>query len=246
MVIACDGREYWRKDIFPQYKANRKKARDESTIDWNMIFDFLHELREDIDRVFPYKVVKVHKAEADDIIGVLTKYTQDNEQVRDGIMMESQPVIVISEDLDFVQLYKYDNFKLYLPRKKKLYPKPSQKELREFIIEHIVKAGDDGIPNILSPDDIFVQEPKGRQTTVSAKRLTEFKEIGRDACRNDIERRGWDRNSRLIEFEHIPEDIVSAIVDTYKTAEGVLDRNLIFNYLVKNRCRQLLNSIEEF
>ena len=35
MVICADGMNTWRKEYFPQYKAHRKKARSESTMDWN-------------------------------------------------------------------------------------------------------------------------------------------------------------------------------------------------------------------
>ena len=37
LVIACDGRKYWRKDIFEHYKASRKKMRDASDLDWKLI-----------------------------------------------------------------------------------------------------------------------------------------------------------------------------------------------------------------
>ena len=31
---ACDGMNNWRRDYFPEYKANRKKNRDASDFDW--------------------------------------------------------------------------------------------------------------------------------------------------------------------------------------------------------------------
>ena len=41
LVIACDNRNYWRKQIFPYYKANRKKNIERSELNWKDIFDCL-------------------------------------------------------------------------------------------------------------------------------------------------------------------------------------------------------------
>lgn len=246
LVIARDDQNYWRRDVFPHYKANRVKIREESKIDWDFVFGVINSVSADIAELFPYRVVQASGAEADDIIAVLTKYTQENELSKTGVYPEPQPVLTISEDLDFMQLHKYDNFKLYHPRKKKMAIKPSVIGLLEFTREHIVKAGDDGIPSILSDDDHFVKAEKTRQKPITAKRLAEFKSLGRDACQNDTERRNWDRNARLIDFDFIPTNVEERIIDAYKKSSAVSDRGLIFNYLVKHGCRQLLNDLESF
>ena len=41
IIICCDDKNYWRKQTFPHYKANRKKFREESDYDWNLIFESL-------------------------------------------------------------------------------------------------------------------------------------------------------------------------------------------------------------
>ena len=71
MVICYDSKHYWRRDYFPQYKMNRKKVRDDSSHDWDNIFECLNAIKEELTEFFPYKVVEVYGAEADDIIGVL-------------------------------------------------------------------------------------------------------------------------------------------------------------------------------
>ena len=71
LVIACDSRKYWRKEVFPYYKANRKKVRDNSGYDWNIIFDTINILKAELKEFFPYKLVEVEGAEADDIIATL-------------------------------------------------------------------------------------------------------------------------------------------------------------------------------
>lgn len=247
VVICCDDRNYWRRDFFPHYKAGRKKARDESGLPWKLIFDTISQTKNDLAANFPYKVLTVDKAEADDIIAVLCMHSQDNMLVQNGLIEDKQPIMIISSDHDFKQLHRFDNVKQWSPKTKKLIPLEKDYMVNGHI-EHIVKAGDDGIPNILSPDDIFLQEGV-RQNVISAKRLAEFKELGADAwraCRNDVERRNWHRNETLVDFKHIPPDIYNSCVEAYINTPVVRDKTLIMNYLIKNRCRELLNNLEDF
>jgi hypothetical protein len=243
MVICCDGRKYWRRDVFPHYKAGRKKARDNSDLNWTLIFDTMSEIRDDIAKHFPYKVIHLEHSEADDVIAVLAKWTQDNDLITEGLFEEPQKVLILSSDGDFIQLQKWDNINQYSPMQKKQI-KANQREVYEKYITHVVKAGDDGIPNILSPDDIFVQGV--RQKSISAKRLEEFIEKGFDACRNDDERRNWHRNVQLIDFEQIPKHVSKDIIDTYVNSKPTGDKMAIMSYLIENKCRLLLDELEDF
>jgi hypothetical protein len=243
LVICCDGRKYWRREFFPNYKAGRKKAREASHLNWTLIFDTLSEMREDIAKYFPYKVMHMDRAEADDIIAVLAKWTQTNGLVQQGLVEDPQKVLILSSDGDFIQLQKYPNVVQWSPIQKK-YIKVTQRELQEKYITHIVKAGDDGIPNILSPDDVFVSGE--RQRPVSSKRLEEFIEHGFDACKNDDERRNWHRNATLVDFQFIPEDVSNQIIDTYENNKPVGDKMAIMNYLIEHKCRLLLDELEDF
>lgn len=243
MVICCDGRKYWRREFFEHYKAGRKKQRDASDLNWTLIFDTLSQLRNDLVENFPYRVLHLDRAEADDIIAVLAKYTQENVLVQQGLIEEPQKVLVLSSDGDFIQLQQYNNVTQWSPMQKK-YIKANLRELHEKKITHIVKAGDDGIPNILSADDVFVKGE--RQKPVSAKRLQEFIENGFIACKNDDERRNWHRNSTLVDFTFIPEDIQNSIVDAYLNSKPVKDKMKIMTYLANHRCKLLLEELEEF
>ena len=66
LVIAADARTTWRREMFPYYKANRKKNRDASELNWTMIFESLHKIREELKANFPYRVIQFDGAEADD------------------------------------------------------------------------------------------------------------------------------------------------------------------------------------
>lgn len=241
IVIACDGRNYWRKDIFEFYKAGRKASREKSDLDWKLIFETMAQLRQDLIDHFPYKVVCIERAEADDIIGTLSKWTQSNGFITQGLYEEPQKVIIISSDGDFKQLQKYSNVRQYSPMQKKFVIVPDPKA---YLIEHIVRAGDDGIPNILSADNVFVEGI--RQTPIVKKRLNSFLELGAAACENDMQRRNWNRNQTLIDLDFIPKDVSKAIIDSYTNQEIKGNKNSIMNYLIKNKCRLLLDEIEQF
>jgi hypothetical protein len=244
MVICCDGRKYWRKEYFEHYKASRKKNRDASDLDWKLIFDTLSEMREDLRTYFPYRVIHVDRAEADDVIAVMAKYLQDNLLVQEGLVEESQKILILSSDKDFKQLQLYPTVKQWSPMQKK-YVTATKQEIRDFMIEHIVKGDTgDGIPNIFSKDDVFVIGE--RQKVCSAKRLAEFIELGEAACRNDDEKRNWKRNSVLVAFENIPPDVEEDIIKAYLNTTPNTDKMKIMNYLMENRCRLLLDEIEDF
>lgn len=236
LIICCDGRKYWRRDYFPYYKASRKKSRDSSDLNWQLIFDTLSQIRDELKENFPYKVLHFENTEADDIIAALAKNTQE--------FGRNEEVLIISSDKDFKQLQVYDNIKQWSPMQKKMIV-GSMKEIVHYRIEHIVKGDTgDGIPNILSKDDVFVSGE--RQRPVSKKRLEEFIELGVEACRNDDERRNWKRNETLVNFDHIPEEIIHTIINEYDTAAPKGDKMAVMNYLIEHQCRLLLDEIEEF
>ena len=228
LVICCDGRNTWRREVFPYYKRNRKKSRAASGYDWNHIFETLNKIKSEINESFPYKVVHIDRAEADDIIAVLAKQWSRDEKV-----------LILSGDKDFMQLQKYDNVKQYSPVQKKFLRAGDPKE---YLFEHIVRGDtSDGIPNCLSKDSTFVSGD--RQTPITKKRLTEWMEKGKVDYKNgDV---GFDRNRRLIDFEYIPDDLVSEISQAFDVAPEP-DRSNLFSYFVENKLSKLMDHIREF
>lgn len=243
VIIACDDKNYWRKDKFEHYKAHRKTNRESSDIDWTTIFLCMDEVREDLIKFFPYKIIKVDKCEADDIIAVLSKWTQDNDFDKFGIEEIPKPTLIISSDKDFAQLHKYSNIRQYSPMFKKYVKSPPS--IAKFINEHIAKGDSgDGIPNILSTDSCLVE--KIRQNSMMKKRLEEFATLGIAACKTETEIRNWHRNELLISFEKIPDEIESNILEEFHKERPKFNRNNIFTYLVKNKMRLLLDVVEDF
>ena len=243
VVIACDDRNYWRKDKFEYYKANRKTAREASSIDWETIFECMGGVREDLIQFFPYKVIRVGNCEADDIIAVLSKWTQDNDLVQFGIEEIPKPTIIISSDKDFAQLHKYSNIRQYSPMLKKYIKSPPS--IQKFINEHIIRGdAGDGVPSVLCPDDFFVNKAVyGRATPVTKSVIEKFS--NRENL-NDLEKSRYDRNEMLVSFEKIPAGIEDSILEEFLRERPKFNRNNIFNYLIKNKMRLLMDSIEDF
>jgi 5'-3' exonuclease len=236
LVICADDKGYWRRDLFPYYKYGRKKSREESSLDWNLIFQTLNKVRDELKEFFPYKVVQVEKTEADDVIATLChKYgTQLNNA-------STERILILSSDKDFLQLQKYANVDQYSPMQKK-FLKESNPE--KFLKEHIMNGDKgDGIPNFLSSDDTFVTGV--RQKPVTAKKLNTWVEQEPESFCDDLMLRNYRRNEMLIDLSKVPEEYKEKILETYQNAPDN-GRDKIFNYLIKNRMKLLMEHIQEF
>ena len=230
LVICCDSKKSWRKDIFPFYKANRKSTRAKDDIDWNGIFEVINSITQDLKSKFPYAVISVDQAEADDIIGVLAKNYYRNEKI-----------MIVSSDKDFLQLQKYYSVEQYSPTQKKLLQSSSP---YQYLKEHIMK-GDrgDGIPNFLSDDDTYVTDKRSKK--ILKTKLEAWKNLDPTEFCNEKMMRGWKRNQQLVDLSHTPQDIKQKIVDQYDTYE-YNQRDKLLNYFIQNKLRNLIEHIGDF
>ena len=240
MVICCDASNNWRKEIFQYYKASRKTTRDKSDFDWSELFRILHLIREELEVNFPYRVMYIDRAEADDIIGALVIYNNRNKKMN-GVYDEAEPLLILSSDKDFQQLQKYENVKQYSPLKKTFIV---NKRPISFLKEHIMKGDtSDGIPNFLSDDDTFVTEK--RQKPLSTKKLSVWTELEPDVfCEKEM-LRNFRRNEMLIDLEKIPDWLFDTIVNTFESIQPI-GREKLFNYFVKHKLKNLMEHINEF
>jgi 5'-3' exonuclease len=230
VIIACDNRHYWRREVYTHYKAGRKKARAATGHDWTSIFESLNRIRQELKESSPYKVIDVDGAEADDVIGTLVQKYASTEKI-----------MILSSDKDFAQLQRFPNVEQFSPIMKKYIKEPFPLvQLKQLIIR-----GDkgDGIPNILSPDDVFVVG--GRQKAITeAKIITWLNQDPKEFC-NDEMFRNYSRNETLIDLTKIPEKVRNEILEQYDTAKGKT-RQVFMNYMMKNRLKNLLECIDEF
>jgi 5'-3' exonuclease len=236
VVIACDSSS-WRRDYFPNYKFKRREGREEdkSSMDWNEVFRIINQVRDEIRDNFPYKVLHIDKCEADDIIATVVETTQEFGQHED--------VMIVSADKDFIQLHKYDNVRQYSPMTKKFI---EDKNPRTYITEHVFKGdSSDGVPNVLSPDNTFVDGI--RQSPVTKKKIENWMSSIDDlrSVMDEETYRNYCRNKKLIDLSEIPDDIKQNIINTYEGTKAA-SKLKVLNYLIKKRCKLLIESVEEF
>ena len=243
MVICADGRQSWRYEYYPYYKANRKVKykKDTSGIEWPEIFRVLNMVRDEIKENLPYKVLHMDNCEADDMIGALVYNTQEFGQY--------EPVMIISSDKDFIQLQKFNNVKQFSPMLKKSVPVKQEKRFnpRTFLFEHICRGDTgDGIPNVLSDDNCLVEEELKqtplRQTVIDFW-LENYDVEGMNMPTEVF--RNFQRNKTLIDLNEIPEHIYNSIIKEFIEQKPV-HMMKVLNYLIKKRCRNLIESVEEF
>ena len=228
VVLTYDSRAYWRKQVFPQYKANRKKGRESDDKDWDSIFGVLNQIKEEIKEFLPYKVVETYGAEADDVIAIVCKHYQ------------SEKIMIVSGDKDFIQLQKYENVRQYSPITKK---HVNGVNPVVYIKEHILKGDkSDGIPNVLSPDHTFTDGLRQRPLTI--KKMNSILTQDIDDL-NDELKRNFQRNDALINLDNIPEELEQCILDDFKGATCG-DRSKLLNYFMDKKLKSLTEQIGEF
>lgn len=226
MIICNDSKRNWRKNIFPFYKAARKKSREQSELDWNAIFESMNTIKQELKTVFPYKFIEVEMAEADDIIGTICNTVFD------------QPILIVSGDKDYRQLHRA-GVKQYDPVNSKMIDETSP---QQYLHLHILK-GDvgDGIPNIASPDNCFVINQ--RQKKVTQKLIEQLTPDQIDS--NNKYYRNYIRNKTLIDLTEVPNDIKQQIIEQYNNSNSK-DKSNLLDYFSKNRLKQLCEQINDF
>ena len=232
LVLCYDSKHYWRREVFPQYKASRKKTRTESDKDWDAIFEVLNAIRDELKDVFPYKFLEVYGAEADDIIAALCGELE----------FDNGKTLILSGDKDFIQLQKYRNVTQFSPITKKFV---NGEDPVQYLKEHILRGdASDGIPNVLSPDNTFVDGL--RQRPLGKKKVAAWADNNiHDVLPNDETVRNYQRNETLIDLTKSPDELYLKILEEYHNApEG--DRSKLLNYFIQKRLNNLTESIGDF
>ena len=228
VVFTWDSRHYWRRDYFPEYKLNRKMARKKDNLDWNDIYAVLNKIKDELRENLPYKYLEVYGAEADDIIAVLCKKYQNED------------IIIVSADKDFIQLHKYPKVKQYSTNTKKMI---NGIDPNVYIKEHILKGdSSDGIPNVLSPDNTFVDGL--RQKPLSKKKIEVMLQPDFDELHDKI-KRNYQRNEKLINLDNVPEELELHILNEFDSAPCG-NRSKLLNYFISSKLKTLTESIGEF
>jgi len=229
IVLCFDSKHYWRRDYFPEYKYSRRKGRTTDNKDWDSIFGCLNNIKDEVKTHMPYKSVEVYGAEADDIIATLcSEYAEE--------------IMILSGDKDFIQLQRFPNVKQFSPITKKYV---NGENPDRYIKEHVFKGDtSDGVPNVLSPDNTFVDGL--RQKPMTKKKIEAWIDHDfEDVAPNDEVKRNYQRNLKLIDLTYTPKEISGEILETYRESPSG-DRSQLLNYFIKKRLSILTESIGEF
>ena len=234
LVLCYDNKVNWRREYFPNYKFSRRKDRKQSKLDWNKIFDTLHMIRDELTEYFPYKVLEVENAEADDIIASVVFHVAKEPK-------NYEKVLILSSDKDFIQLQKYNFVSQYSPIQKQFV---NGKCPESYIKEHILKGDrSDGVPNFLSPDNTFVDEL--RQRPISKRKLETWIELQPEDFCDENMLRNYQRNRTLIDLSYIPDNIREACIDNFLNTK-IGSRKDLLNYFIRNKLKSLMENIGDF
>jgi len=227
-VLAFDDRQYWRREVFPYYKASRVEMREKSKFDWDAFFEFYGVYKDELRENFPFKCIQVRGAEADDVAAVLAPRVAVGEEV-----------CVWSSDTDNLQIQNIDpRIKQFSYVKKKLITPASEKY---NLFDHVVRGdAGDGIPNIYSTADHFVRPEKKRQKSIMATSVAEWQRHAHEPEKfcSDVMLERYRQNQVLIDYRYIPEDIAAAIVDAYESA--TVPQGKIFGYMVQHKLTRIM------
>lgn len=227
LVICCDGKHSWRREFFPQYKAMRKSGRETSSVDWSEIFEMFNQLKREIKENFPYRVIEVDTAEADDIIGTLIIRQRE----------KGEKVLIISSDKDFIQLQREENVSQYSPATKKFL---NGVDPQEYLKEHILRGDKgDGIPNVLSDDNVIVDGI--RQTPIRKKNL----ELWMNGWLPKEHTLRFERNTELIDLRYTPQNVQLKILEQ-KNTEPIGNRDKLPEYFKEHKLEVLEKHINDF
>lgn len=228
LVLAADGvGPYWRQKIFPHYKGNRKKRRETDTTDWVKVYEVVDQFKTELRLNFHYRFIEIPHVEADDIIGVLCTEHAKHEDI-----------MIISMDKDFIQLHN-KRVRQYDPIRDRFIKHDNPKQ---YLLEHIIRGDSgDGIPNMLSDDDVFMVGK--RQVSMTEARFADLKKkvMSDDASTKERFR----RNARLIALSKIPEEHCASILSAYESEAGK-SKGLMRHYFAEHGLIRYSQSIGEF
>ena len=112
-----------------------------------------------------------------------------------------------------------------------------------YIKEHILKGDtSDGVPNVLSPDNTFVDGL--RQKPLTKKKIESWLNANIDDLPDEV-KRNYQRNETLISLDKIPSELETEINEVFDNAPCG-NRSKLLNYFIQSRLKNLTETIGEF
>jgi len=231
VIFAYDDRNYWRKEVYADYKLTRASERAKSTIDFDKYFENLNEFLPQLESALPnVYFLRVEKCEADDIIAVAVKH-----------IYTDSDIVNISTDKDYHQLMiDRDDYRQWNPIKKAFDNVANPKRAHEIKI----LTGD-------SSD--YIKGIKKRCGPVTANKiLDEGLEHYIENPNNKISasekidmRQRYEMNKVLIDFNHIPQKYVNKIKEAHNNYEiGKYNGRKFYKFLMNSDIGGILDNMQ--
>ena len=198
----CKRCDIWRNDLFSQYKGTREASNKNFT--GGLVFKHTHaKILPEIEEKFNCKLMKIERAEADDIIAVCKNNIRSQTPER--------KVVIITSDTDYVQLL--DDFtEIYTLSNSSLRKKSTGNHDLDVFIKTIRGDKSDNIPSCF--------KRIGEKTATKYFHNREL--LSKQFEKNPGSREQHLLNCNLIDFKNIPENISHKIMTLYRSLESGL------------------------
>lgn len=230
---------YWRKKKAWYYKYKRSTQRDESGWDFDTIFSAMSMIKEEIVKHTPYYVLDIDGLEADDHIGVLTKYCVE----------KNISVLITSSDGDFTQLHTSKLVKQWSPIQKKwIKPKHGSPEM-DIMFKCIKGDKKDGIAPLKTANDHYTHGDGRRAPPIRAEELRTLMTSSKDELKRLLTDEQWGRyieNRELLDFEFIPDELRDNIIATYESYTPAPRSKLMMYFASHKDLNHLVEKMNEF
>lgn len=246
IILCCDGRENWRKRVFPPYKARRALKKREDRFDWQYIMQCGNAVAEEINEFMPYQVLRHESLEADDLFAAIAQG-----------MHNEYKIVIVSEDKDMSQLLRFNGVEQYKP----ISDRWAEIEDPVKYTQRMIYRGDsdDDVPNFLSDADTFIN-PSKRQRKLTEVQLSKWidnnftldeviidlqnsKRIAEDDV--DTIRKNYKRNKALIDLTSLPSQWAKEVI-RYVTHAPTKDRSKVFDYFISHNLSNFASQLGEF
>lgn len=220
-VICVQDSESWRKDIYPEYKANRAAKREQSVVNFDIFFPVVEKFFTDIAEAFKnIPFIKIPQCEADDIIAVITKNYRNWD------------IINVSSDKDFYQLFKYPTYRQYNGIEHSFITGLNPE--KELMLKIITGDKGDNVP--------------GLKRGIGPKRALKILDEDLDKWIKDENlQEAYERNMKLISFNCIPANIENIIINTVNSLTfGQPDSKRYFKFIQMSGLAGLMNTFTDY
>jgi len=249
VVLALDSQS-WRKIVYPHYKENRKKKKEESKVNWELYAQKKQEFLNKIIEYIPFKVISVNRAEADDILGTLVNHKK------------TENSIIVSMDCDYLQLS--DKCRIYSPIKKE-FVKVNDTE-KFLVYASLCGQKKDNIYNVKTPWDWPEDRKKppmgekGIDKLIANDELDKFLDTPivyefKDKDENDEEkvvysakvlpREMYNINRKLMDFNCTPKVMADKTIEVYENYKFESSPDRLYEFFKVQNWKEALDNFTQ-